>query len=234
MAPNAKYMHHGSRCLCIVVFVFLETEEQLEISLKGTHLEDTPPWMTYSSELDEKLSPKLEEEIAEYSQHRHEKTSTQNEEELCRQREINQEISKEYQWLHPSEYAEEGPRIGRILHSSEFINKLRNKCKLKCWYSDHPQPKKLTLLVQRTDLVAPEVGCWVQFGFMPEYSIVRFDEHGIPLDERLRGWRTCILQLIIKGLLSEDTAHRVFGKAEGPVSDRYNRTLHGFRNTYKG
>jgi hypothetical protein len=187
------------------------------------------PWETYSASFEEKLDPQLEEAIKRYSENRHTKTSTQNQEELCRQKEKSDEVAKEYRWVTPDEYADEGPRIGRVLHSSELISLLRNKCHLKCWYRDHPQPRKVTLVVQRWSL-APEVGCWVQLGFMPEYTIMGFDEHGVPLAERYRGWRTCVLQLILKGLISEDAANKVFGYAHGPVCDRYLETLYGFRN----
>jgi hypothetical protein len=187
------------------------------------------PWETYSASFEEKLDPQLEEAVKRYSERRHAKSSNQNEEELCRQKEINAELVKQYQWVTPDEYADEGPRIGKILHSSELINLLRSKCHLKCWYRDHPQPRKVTLVVQRESQL-PEVGAWVQIGFMPEYTVMGFDEHGVPLAEKYRGWRTVILQLILKGFISEELASKVFGYAYGPVSRRYLETLHGFRN----
>lgn len=196
-------------------------------------MSERAPWETYGEELDVKMSPELAQQVAEYAKrNRHESTSNQAKEELARRKEQNDETAKEYQFLHPDEYADEGPRIGRIMHSSEFITKLRDDCKLKCWYREHPQPRKVTLMVQPKPGLPPEVACWVQEGFMPEFSIVRFDDHGVPLDERLRGWRTPLLQLIIKGLLTEHGAHDVFGEARGPASERYNSTLYGFRNHY--
>lgn len=209
-----------------------EPTQQEIMAGQGTRLEETPPWMSYAAEFEEKLSPKLEAEIAEYASHRHDSSSNQNKEELHRQKEISDETAKQYQFLHPNEYADEGPRKGKIMHSSELINKLRNECNVQCWYREHPQRGKITLMVHRSlGLVPPEVGCWVQLGFMPEYSIVRFDDHGVPLDEKYRGWRTPLLQLIIKRIITEETADRVFGKAQGPASKRYRQTLHGFRNT---
>jgi hypothetical protein len=187
------------------------------------------PWETYNASFEEKLDPKLEEAIKRYSERRHAKSSNQNEEELCRQRGMSNDLAKQYQWVHPDEYEDEGPRIGRVKHSSEFISTLRNKFKLNCWYREHPQPRKVTLVAQRWSL-APEVACWVQLGYMPEYTVMRFDEHGVPLDEKYRGWRTPVLQLILKGLITEDRANRVFGYADGPVSGRFLNTLYGFRN----
>lgn len=200
--------------------------------LQGTRNSDVPPWMSYAASLEEKLDPQLEDAIKRYEENRYESTSSQNQEELARQKELNAEIAKQYQFLHPEEYQDEGPRIGKIMHSSVFINKLRKECNLECWYRQHPQPRKITLIVRRKEGLDPEVACWAQEGFMPEYSIVRFDEHNVPLDEKFRGWRTCLLQIIIKGIVSEEKAHAVFGKAYGPVSNRYNSTLYGFRNHY--
>ena len=200
------------------------------MQIKGTVNDSRAPWETYSAQFDEKLDPKLEAEINEYAKHRHEQSSNQNEEELCRQKEINYELGKQYRWVSPEEYADEGPRIGRIIHSSEFINILRNKCGLKTWYRQHPQERKLTLLVSRDGGMTYEVACWAQQGFMPEYSMMRFDDHGIPLDEKFRGWRTCILQMILKNFISEEKATKVFGSATGPASYKFNSLLYEFRN----
>jgi hypothetical protein len=198
--------------------------------LQGTRNSDTPPWMSYAAEFEEKLDPKLEAEIEAYSQRRHEKSSSQNEEELCRQKEINAELAKQYQWLDPSDYANEEEPIGRVMHSSTFINLLR-KAGVECWYRDHPQPGKVTLVVKRTGPYTPEVGCWVQQGFTSELSLMYFDEHGIPTTERRRGWRTCLLQLILKEMVAEDTVHEVFGKPGNTEAwGRYNSLLYEFRN----
>lgn len=177
----------------------------------------------------ERLDPELEKEIAKYAESRREEGSNQSKEELHRQQELTESAVKEYQFIHPSEYKDEGARVGKVIHSSKFINMLRNRCNIKCWYREHPQPKKLTLVVQRNGM-KPEVGCWAQLGFMPEYEIIRFDNHGIPLDSKFRGWRTCCLQLILKGILTEEVADKAFGKASGPASKRYLDTLYGFRN----
>lgn len=201
---------------------------------QGTRLNEKAPWETYAAEMDEKLSPELEAAVAEYAQRRYDEdqTSSQNKEELCRQREINEEIAKEYQWVHPQEYADEGPRIGRVMTHAEFLNALRQHCREYSWYyRQHPQPGKVTLVYSDAfGSTEAQVACWAQFGYMPEYSIMRFDEHDIPLDERRRGWRTCLLQLILKGLITEETATEVFGPARGPASERFNSMLYEWRN----
>ena len=207
--------------------------EQIQ-RVQGTRNSEVAPWMSYAANFSEALPETLEEEIKEYAEHHHGHTDAQTEEELARLREENANIAQEYQWLSPDEYADEGARIGTIMHSSDLIKKLTEGCGLTCMYRSHPQPKRVTLLVDTTHGVKePEVACWVQFGFMPEYSIMNFDEHGVPLQEAYRGWRTVLLQLLLKRMLTEEQATKVFGEAYGPASERYLSILRSFRSDYK-
>ena len=133
--------------------------------------------------------------------------------------------------MSPAEYADEKARIGRIMHSSELMAKLKDECGLTAQYRPHPQPKRITLLVDRTSgIKGLEVACWVQFGYMPEFSICNFDEHGVVLQEAYRGWRTVLLQLLIKRMVTEETINRVFGPAVGPAATRYLTIAQNFRN----
>jgi len=211
----------------------METPSLQEIEAQqGTRLRKENPWDSYSASFTEKLDPKLEAEVKEYSQRRHDKSSSQNKEELHKQKEINEELGKQYQWLHPSEYIDAGPRIGKILSHAEFIKILR-KSGLECWYVQHPHLDKLTLLVLDKMSHKPEFAAWAAYGYMPEYSIMNFDRYGVPLAERYRGWRTVLLQLILQGLISEERADKFFGKAHGPASGRFLKTCYGIRNTMK-
>ena len=72
--------------------------------------------------------------------------------------------------------------------------------------------------------------CGVQAGWMAEYEVFHYDPHGIRLGTKYRGWRTVLLRLILKGFLEEEQAHKVFGPATGPCSERYNRLLYACRN----
>ena len=203
---------------------------QAALTGQGTRLSEKAPWETYGGEMEEKLHPELEAEIQEYARNRYdpEQTSNQNKEELAYQKELNQGIAKQYQWLEPEEYADIEQRIGRVMHSSVFISKLRS-VGINCWYVQHPQIQKAILMVQ-SGCKEPEIACWVQQGFMPELSIMRFDDKGVPLDERRRGWRTCLLQLILKRIISEDLANRTFGyPGVTETWDRYNSTIYEFR-----
>jgi len=198
-------------------------------SVQGTRLSDKAPWETYGEEMQSKLSPELEDAIKRYEERRYEKQTQQQAEELARQKELSDKVSEQYQWLTPEEYEQLEPRVGHIIHSSVFIEMLRG-LGVNCWYMPHMLPRRLTLVVKRNDRPEPEIACWLQEGFQVEYSWMKFDDHGVPLDERRRGWRTVLLQLILKGILTEQQADEVFGPATGPASERYNSLLYEFRN----
>lgn len=193
------------------------------------------PWEDYSEAVIGKDDPKLEAAVEEYSRKRHDApSSAQNDEELARWREGNAEIAKEYQWVTPEEYADIGPRIGRILSYSEFITILRNKCGLKCFYREmgHPQKIALWAFKPEREFGEPEVVGWVQRPYQIEYEVMRFDDKGVPLDSRFRGWRTTLLALRLKGFLSEEKINKAFGRAEGPASGRYNSIMQSVRKNF--
>jgi|ERR1700689_4767854 len=195
----------------------------------STFQREKAPWEDYGQELVGKDDAAMERAVALYAQNRHESTSEATKEELARRKEENDYRAREYQWVKPEEYADRGPRIGKILHSSKLITILR-AMGLKCWYRQHPQAQKLTLLVLERG--KRNVGCWVQAGYCPEFSIMRFDEHGVPLDEAYRGWRTVLMQLALKGLISERKINEVFGHACGPAATRYNKFMGSLRTNF--
>jgi hypothetical protein len=206
------------------------TQAQIDAT-QGTRKSEKAPWETYSEQLTETLDPELEAAIAEFAAHDpHGHTDSQTEEELCRVKEENDNLAQEYQWLSPDEYEDEKARIGRIMHSSELIKKLTEECGITAVYRPHPQPKRVTLLVDKTQgIKGLEVACWVQFGYMPEYSIMNFDDHGVVLQEAYRGWRTVLLQLLVQHMIDEETMTRVFGEAVGPAARKYLEIVRGFR-----
>lgn len=195
----------------------------------GTAGRELAPWQDYGQKLVGQDDESMRRAVAMYAQNRHESTSEQTKEELARRKEENDYKAREYQWVHPSEYADRGPRIGRIMHSSKLISILR-AMGLKCWYRQHPQAQKLTLLVLERG--QRNVGCWTMGGYMPEYSVMRFDEHGVPLDEAFRGWRTVLMQLALKQLISERKINEVFGHARGPASSRYEKFMGSLRTNF--
>ena len=206
------------------------TPEQIQ-AMQGTRKSEKAPWETYNDQMTERLDPELEAAIAEFASHDpHGHTDSQTDEELCRVKEENDNLARDYQWLNPGEYEDEKARIGRIMHSSELIKKLTEECNMSAVYRPHPQPKRVTLLVDPTlGIQGMQVACWVQFGYMPEYSICNFDDHGVVLQEAYRGWRTVLLQLLVKHMIDEETINRVFGEAVGPAARKYLEIVRAFR-----
>ena len=203
---------------------------------QGTRLSGTAPWDSYSKELEgAKVSPELAAQIAEYATKRYQDApvSSQTQEVLAENREINKGIAQEYQWVTPDEYANQEERVGRVMHSSELITLLR-KAGMTCFYRQHPHFDKaiLDISIRGGEL---QIGCWVQQGNMPELSMFNFDHYGVPLAEKRRGWRTVLLQLILKGAITEETANRVFGQPKiTQTYARYNSILQGWRQRDKG
>lgn len=190
------------------------------------------PWDTYDKEMaGEYNDAALNAAIEEYSQRVSDAAPTaQTEDELLRLQENNERSAKEYQWLTPAEYADAGDRIGKVKGVATFIRQLQ-KGGLQCWYRNHPHKDKLTLIAIHPETKDAQVACWVAFGYMPELSVMRFNDHGIPTTEKYRGWRTGVLQMILKGFITEQKAVDIFGKVPTTKAfDRYNLTLQSFRN----
>lgn len=200
--------------------------------LTGTHQSAAAPWESYAAEMTTKHSAELEQAIADYSDRMYDTraTSNQNKEELHRQREMNEEISEQYQWARKDEYDDEAARIGTPMTHMTFINKLRS-IGIECHYRQHVHLDKADLYIALTPGGEQTVQCWVQQGWMQELSVLNFDTYGVPLAERRRGWRTPLLQLILKGVITEEKANKLFGRPK--ITDayhRYNASLQAFRN----
>jgi hypothetical protein len=204
-----------------------------QVQVTGTNQNrEVNPWDSYGAEMETVLSPEMAAAVAEYAerQYDYDSTSNQNKEALAEQKEYSDEVAKQYQWIKPEEYADFEQRIGRVMSHAEFITLLR-KAHVICHYRQHPHEDKAVLYVSKDVNSEAEKACWVQVGQMPELSIMNFDDHGAPLAERRRGWRTCLLQLILTGRISEAMANITFGRPKQTEAyARYNKTLLAFRN----
>jgi hypothetical protein len=74
----------------------------------------------------------------------------------------------------------------------------------------------------------------IQDNYSPEWSLFRFDEYDCPTTERYHGWRTTLLSLILRGVLTEKQAHEVFGAPMGPASEFYRMQLQQHRQLMMG
>lgn len=187
---------------------------------------------TWNEEMDgdTTIDAALQKQIEEYAKTAHDSSSNQTKEEYARQREMSADVAEEYQFVKPDEYNDAKERIGVIMHASDFLKRLQ-ATGVNCWFARHVQAGKTTLVFVNPLSKVSEVGCWLMSGNMPELSIMRFDEHGVPLDEAYRGWRTGLLQLILKGVISERKAVEVYGPPKTTKAfHRYNSLLQNYRN----
>lgn len=195
-------------------------------------MNDKPRWMSYGDEILGKDSAEMEKAVEEYAKNRHDTSSSENKEELARWEEGNRELAKEYQWVKPEEYEDGEVRIGRVLSYTEFINILREKCKLKCFYREMGHSQKLALWVHKDYMTEAKSAGWVQRPYMQEWEVISFDNKGVPLDSRFRGWRTCLLNLRLKEMLTEEQIIKAFGRPTGSVAARYNSVMQSVRKNF--
>jgi hypothetical protein len=137
-------------------------------------------------------------------------------------------------------------RLIHTMHSRDFLRKLRDNG-VQCFTYQVPPgpdtPKEMLNTVGLWAEVPTEkaIGheykghrhqyiCYMDIPYMHEWSLLRLDAHNLPIGEAHRGWRTVLSQLILKKVLTETEAHRIFGAPNGRQSLRYRRTLYEFRN----
>jgi hypothetical protein len=74
----------------------------------------------------------------------------------------------------------------------------------------------------------------LQEPYGPEWSIMRFNDHGVASREKFRGWRTALLVLITAGVLTEEEVDRAFGPAVGEAGAWYRQQLQILRRIRLG
>jgi hypothetical protein len=119
-----------------------------------------------------------------------------------------------------------------IIGTQQFVKKLTDNG-VKCFvcYNGLPQTIALWSIVPTEQGLDARYVCFMQTPAMIEWSVLRLDEHGLPAGELYRGWRTVLSQMILKQAITEEKAHKIFGRpTESIVSRRYRRTLYEFRN----
>lgn len=204
----------------------------------GTELSDTNPWDSYDKEMDvsKSWSPAMRSAVEEYSKKRHEKTHSAGLEEVVRQREMSTDYVKEYRFFRQFEdsLTDEKQRQGQLMFCLDFVDKLNTI--LPAYLS-----AKIIKGMSGLYVLTPDVKgghwhyvCGVQASMMNEYSVIYVDSHGLPLNEKKRGWRTVLLRLIMGSFITEEDADRVFGEpTSGVISRRHREQLYWFRNRSK-
>lgn len=65
----------------------------------------------------------------------------------------------------------------------------------------------------------------LQVPLSPEWSVLRFDEFDVPVNEKFHGWRTALLSLITNGVITRKQAEQAFGKPKGEAASFYHMQL---------
>ena len=153
------------------------------------------------------------------------KPSAEVQELTAEQREANLESARRYKFDRQQEVTSYVP--GRMLTSRQFLRMLR-QINPAFEYNDYVAVglRGLNLVIngELTYLTS------VQDGMMLEWSQLREDDHGVGTNEKYRGWRTVLMNLIQADIVTEEQVHLVFGKPAGPRADRWFRNLYMKRN----
>jgi hypothetical protein len=180
-----------------------------------------------------KVDPKLAEEIRAHEARVVESVpSSESQEQIAEAREINTDSVKDYKLPDQKILEDEAPRRGQRMNHLQFIEKLR-AAGVRCWYNTEPFRGLIGLraIAPGYEQLGLRFICGVKLGWTTEYDTFHFDERGLPLNKKTVGWRSVILQLIAKKILTEEKAHRIFGKPrENTASSLYRKTLWEMRN----
>ena len=149
------------------------------------------------------------------------KSSDTDLEEASRQKEMNTFLHSKERMVNQDEVTK--TRDGKILSETEFLRRLR---KISTAF-DYAGP---ILMGRRAITYAGEAVETIHANYAKEWDELRTNEYGVATDLRYKGWRTTLLSLILKGLISEEAVDRIFGKPSGMESARYRRTLWCSRN----
>lgn len=155
-------------------------------------------------------------------------------ESFAAEKEASDNQVSDYKMEHQDILTNAEARKVNAIGTREFIQKLRS-IGVKCFTIDNgfpPQTVALWCVKPFSDEII--YICYLQVPAMYEWSLLKIDRHGLPFGEDFRGWRTVLMQLITKNVLTEKKAHESFGKpTDSEVSLVYRKSLWFLRNHAK-
>lgn len=178
-----------------------------------------------------------------------------SEERLNPQEEIVRQMEKSYKAAAPQRWKgqerwqgreNEAMRLVNIIHPHTFIDRLNRAGIRASLDAEMPgQVRHARIWLNSFSLIGRiGVNAWVdgepttvttlQYPYGPEWSIMRFDEKNVPTNEKYRGWRTTLLTLICTNVVTEEEAHRAFGKPIGMAASFYLEQLYEHRKIRLG
>lgn len=121
-------------------------------------------------------------------------------------------------------------RRGECLHSSEFIYRVQELNPFVIIQHQINFDSDWGMYLDVRDRLVYLSG--FHNGWLTEFSYTFVDERDIPTEER-RGWRTVLLRLMARGVLSWEQVVSEFGHSDGLNSERWHTYTMPFRN-YNG
>lgn len=201
-------------------------------SKKSSGFKDYDKEFNYSEEIE----PSVARIMEQAEQRSLTQSSQQAKEEYLRLYEGNLALRKEYRWENQEELQKK--REGKILHMNEFLRLLKKSLPAgyTAWFTEkggmantlglyigHPTGAALLPSCNHKSGEPHYIG-FVQVPWMQEFEELHFDRYLVPLGSKRRGWRTILLKLIEGRIVSETTAHEIFGAP--PTSEVSRRYLH--------
>ena len=122
-------------------------------------------------------------------------------------------------------------RVGRVMDSLAFLNKLKTLVPDLYWLSGNFAGDFSVYLRDSREESGLRYLWYVPQGVIPEYSLHEFDDRDVPIKEKMRGWRTPLLRCILADMITEAQANDTFGPpADGLASQVYRARLWAKRN----
>jgi hypothetical protein len=121
--------------------------------------------------------------------------------------------------------------------TGEKIRERRERCEGRLWLHDFVNEGRIGISawVMEKGVRVRQCITHLQYPWSQEWSLLYFDAYDVPIGERRRGWRTAMLELILKGVLTEDEVNRAFGPvALNGVSQLYRERLFQHRRKRMG
>ena len=194
---------------------------------------DDPNWIRGFEEepLEAELSPQLERELAEMKDRaKNAKLNPGLVEASEEIKEGNTNAVRKWQFNHQADFTEEAWNAGRIMWIGEFLCELQ-KIRPDAFYSE-VSIRGLRGVGFVENGVPTYSGVGVANGNMPEWELLRTDEHGVPTTSKYRGWRTVLLACIKRGFITAEAVHKVFGRPVGERSRPWYRDIFTIQNGY--
>ena len=155
-------------------------------------------------------------------------------ESFAAENEISDEMGEQYHIEDQADLTNELARKINPMSTDAFVAKLRANG-IKCFTVYNGLKGTIGLwCIPPKQVARARYCCYLQIPAMYEWSVLRLDRHNIPVGEKFRGWRTVLMELIKKEILTEYQAHKIFGHPSGNKTfRRYQRSLWELRNLRK-